>query len=263
MTNSTLGVGMRFIRTLSVAKATLLAVALGLGACGGSASATVISGLYSSGVDNSGSLIATGATDTHWTVVLSPTWNSTANYYNGSALAYSINQWQTDSPNQTNPASQWITMPNGDATDFWAPIGTPVRGTPGWYQYESSFTLPANVASATITGKFVGDNAAVIKLNGVEASYGTVADGFLSFTMTSGFQTGTNLVDVFVHNDVFVQTGIPEDYPNPTGMQVQMTGEYTLASVPEIDPSAFGPAVSLLMGTLSLRECRRKKRALA
>ena len=46
-------------------------------------------------------------------------------------------------------------------------------------------------------------------------------------------------------------------------MQVQLTGEYTLAPVPEIDPSSFGPAVSLLLGTLSLRECRRKKRALA
>jgi len=254
---------MRFTRIFSLGQAAILAVALGLGACGGTASATVISGLYSSGVDNSGYLIATGATDTHWTVVASPTWNSTANYYNGAALAYSITQWQTDSPNQTNPASQWITMPNGDPTDFWAPLGTPVRGTPGWYTYESSFTLPANVVSATITGKFVGDNAAVIKLNGVEATYGTVTDGFLPFTMTSGFQTGANIVDVFVQNDVYVQTGIPVDYPNPTGMQVQMTGEYTLAPVPEIDPSAFGPAVSLLMGTLSLRECRRKKRAMA
>ena len=105
------------------------------------------------------------------------------------------------------------------------------------------------------------DNAAVIKLNNVEATYGTYADGFLPFTMTSGFQTGTNLVDVFVEN-----TGEPSqaaDYPNPTGMQVQLTGEYTLVPVPEIDPSSFGPAVSLLMGTLSLRECRRKKRALA
>ena len=252
---------MRFTRIFSLSQTTLLAVALGLGACGGTASATVISGLYSSGVDNSGSLIATGATDTHWTVIASPTWNSTANYYNGSALAYSINQWQTDSPNQTNPASQWITMPTGDHTEYGAPLGTPVKGTPGWYTYESSFTLPANVASVTITGKFVGDNAAVIKLNGVEASYGTVADGFLPFTMTSGFQAGTNLVDVFVQN-----TGEPSqaaDFPNPTGMQVQLTGEYTLAPVPEIDPSSFGPAVSLLLGTLSLRECRRKKRALA
>ena len=251
---------MYFIRTLSVSKATLLAVALGLGACGGTASAAVISGLYSSGVDNSGSLIAAGATDTHWTVIASPTWNSTANYYNGSALAYTIDAWSY-APAQSSPASQWITMPNGDGTDFWPPLGTPVRGTPGWYTYQSSFTLPANVASVTITGKFVGDNAAVIKLNNVEATYGTYADGFLPFTMTSGFQTGTNLVDVFVQN-----TGEPSqaaDYPNPTGMQVQLTGEYTLAPVPEIDPSSFGPAVSLLMGTLSLRECRRKKRALA
>jgi len=251
---------MRFIRTLSVAKATLLAVALGIGACGGTASATVISGLYSSGVDNSGSLIATGATDTHWTVVASPTWNSTANYYNGPALAYYIDAWSY-APAQSSPNSQWIVMPNGDATTVFTPLGTPVRGTPGWYQYESSFTLPVNVASLTITGKFVGDNGAVIKLNGVQASYGTPADGFLPFTMTSGFQAGTNLVDVYVENTA--ESGQPADLPNPTGMQVQMTGEYALAPVPEIDPSAFGPAVSLLMGTLSLRECRRKKRALA
>ena len=250
---------MRFIRTLSVAKATLLAVALGIGACGGTASATVISGLYSSGVDNSGGLIATGATDTHWTVVASPTWLSTANYYNGPALAYYIDAWSY-APAQSSPNSQWITMPNGDATTIFTPLGTPVRGTLGWYTYESSFALPANVASLMITGKFVGDNAAVIKLNGVEASYDPVANGFQAFTMTSGFQTGTNLVDVFVYNAEEPGQGTT---PNPTGMQVQMTGEYTLASVPEIDPSAFGPAVSLLMGTLSLRECRRKKRALA
>jgi len=249
---------MRFTRIFSVGQAAILAVALGLGTCGGTASATVISGLYSSGVDSSGNLIATGATDTHWTVVASPTWNSTANYYNGAALAYTIDAWSY-APAQSSPNSQWITMPNGEGTNFWPPLGTPVRGTPGWYTYETSFTLPANVLSATITGKFVGDNAAVIKLNNVQASYGTVTDGFLPFTMTSGFQAGTNLVDVFVQNTG--EQSQPADYPNPTGMQVQLSGEYTLAPVPEIDPSSFGPAISLVMGALSLRECRRKKLA--
>jgi hypothetical protein len=212
----------------------LLAICLGVG-CGLStaplqAASIPISTLFSTGVDGSGNLISNGATDTHWSVVASPTISGTSNYYNGSAKAYRIDQWVA---NQTSPInSQWVSVPNGqEAIPPFSPSGQYVSAAvyefvAQNYTYQTTFTLPGDFTSAQIAGKWVCDNVGPeMYLNGALKPLGSVSDGFQQFSITDGFQVGTNTLSFVVQN--LRQTS--EDY-NPTGLQVQVSGTY---AVPE------------------------------
>jgi hypothetical protein len=210
--------------------AVLIAVAVAAVACPVLADPIPISTLFSTGVDGSGNPISNGATDTHWSVTSSPTISGTANYYNGSAKAYRIEQWVA---NQTTPInSQWVSVPNGlEALAPFSPPGQFVSAavyefSPYTYTYATTFTLPNDFISAQIIGKWVCDNVGpAMYLNGVSKTFGAVVDGFQEFTISDGFQAGTNTLAFEVKNER--QT--VEDY-NPTGLQVQVAGTY---AVPE------------------------------
>lgn len=211
-----------------------------------------ISDLFSTGVDGSGNLIANGASDTHWSVVSSPTISGTANFYNGSAKAYRIDQWIA---NQTSPInSQWVSVPNGqEALPPFSPSGQYVSAAvfefvAQNYTYQTSFTLPIGFTSAQISGKWVCDNVGpAMYLNGVQKPLGSVADGFQLFSISDGFQAGVNTLSFVVQND----RQNSEDY-NPTGLQVQVSGTY---AVPE--PSSAVLAL-LGVGLAGVAACRRR-----
>ena len=208
-----------------------------------------ITDLFNTGVDASGNLIATGASDTHWSVVGSPTISGTANFYNGAAKAYAINEWNPANNLPANQSiSQWITPPNASPTVVFTPLGTPVNCFAGTFIYQSTFTMPSSFESALITGRFACDNNSPgLLLNGVGATVGSVdADKFLTFTFTSGFQAGLNTLQFYVYND----PGTAE--PNPTGIQIQLTGTY---AVPE--PSSAVLAL-LGVGLAGVAACRRR-----
>lgn len=202
------------------------------------ARAEVITDLFNTGVDSSGNVLSAGATDPHWTVVASPGQSGTAgpvNFYNGPAKAESINEWKPTNNLPANQAtSRWITPPNAAGTVFFTPVGTPVNCNSGTFVYQTTFTLPTGFTSATITGRFACDNTSPgLLLNGFGATVGSVdADKFLTFSFTEGFQSGSNTLQFYVFNDP--DTAVP----NPTGLQVQLTGVY---AVPE--PSALALAV--------------------
>lgn len=213
-----------------------------------------ISDLFSTGVDASGNLIADGATDPHWAVVGSPTISGTANFYNGSAKAYRIDQWIA---NQTTPInSQWVSVPNGaEAQPPFSPSGQFVSAAvfefaqPN-YTYQTTFTLPADFVSAQISGKWVCDNVGPdMLLNGVSKPFGAVEGGFQLFSITDGFVVGTNTL-AFVVQNLRQNT---EDY-NPTGLQVQVSGTYAVPEPGTIVLAATGA------GYAGLSWLRRRRR---
>jgi hypothetical protein len=213
-----------------------------------------ITDLFSTGVNASGNLISNGATDPHWSVVGSPTVGGTANFYNGSAKAYRIDQWIA---NQTTPInSQWVSVPNGaEALPPFSPAGQFVSAAvvefaqPN-YTYQTSFTLPAGFDAAQISGKWVCDNIGLdMLLNGVVKPFGSVVDGFQLFSITDGFVAGTNTLSFVVQN----RRQDSEDY-NPTGLQVQVSGTY---AVPE--PGSIVLAVTGA-GYAGLTWLRRRRR---
>lgn len=215
--------------------------------------AVPITDLYSTGLDASGSLLPNGGTDPHWTVVSSPTIGGTPNFYNGSAKAYYITAWTP--ANQA--ASQWITMPNGgnDGTDFTPPDqmveGAVYEFVPQDYVYQTTFTLPSDFATAEITGRWVADNDGMsMKLNGATKPFGSIVDGFQTFSISDGFVPGSNTLAFDVRN----LRELTEDF-NPTGMQVELSGTY---AVPE--PGTWGLAISGLLAIAGVAGRRLRPR---
>ena len=135
--------------------------------------------------------------------------------------------------------SKWV-GPRADASwDAQQPTGNQNVGT---YIYETRFTVPANaiLSTAQITGQLAVDNQLTdVVLNGNHQHITTPLRGsnpedlgystqFYPFSITSGFVVGTNVLDFFVAN-LFDTNG-----PNPTGIQVQMSGTVnTPAPTPE------------------------------
>lgn len=211
-----------------------------------------IADLFSTGVDGSGNLISTGASDPHWSVVGSPTISGTANFYNGAAKAYRIDQWIA---NQTSPInSQWVSVGNGqEALPPFSPSGQFVSAavyefSPFDYVYQTTFTLPADFVSAQVSGKWVCDNIGPgMFLNNVSKPLGAVVDGFQLFSITDGFQVGTNTLEFVVRN-------LRQDSENfnPTGLQVQVSGTYAV-------PEPTSAVLALLgAGLAGVAACRRR-----
>jgi hypothetical protein len=135
--------------------------------------------------------------------------------------------------------SRWV-GPRADASwDAQQPTG---NQNVGMYIYETHFNVPANaiLSTAQITGSLAVDNQLTdVTLNGNHLHITTPLRGsnpenlgysqqLLPFSITSGFQLGDNVLDFFVAN-LFDTTG-----PNPTGIQIQMTGTVnTPAVIPE------------------------------
>jgi hypothetical protein len=220
-----------------------------------------ISDLYNTGVDNSGNAIANGATDTHWSVVGSPTISGTANYYNGSPKAYYIDQYNGGKFGPTGTSS-WISPPNATAaTSPYTPV-SPAQDVvvavyqfvPTDYTYQTTFTLPAGFLSASISGKWVCDNDSQgIFLNGnlLTDLVNNPTGGYQEFTTSnqSFFTSGTNTLQFIVRN---IRQNA-ENY-NPSGMQVQVNGVY---AVPE--PSSV--VLALVGAGLAGAVCHRRRKA--
>jgi hypothetical protein len=149
--------------------------------------AATITDLYNTGVDATGKPLApnSGATDPHYMVLSSP--NNTGTPH--AAVTYNCCYF-SDGPN-----SDWISV-NTSGSD----------GSSGFYDYQTKFTiLPGfDPTTASITGKFAGDNhVSQTKING-SAVAGDTTDTFSSYTsfsINSGFISGVNTLDFIVKDD--------------------------------------------------------------
>jgi Lamin Tail Domain/CotH kinase protein/Carbohydrate binding domain/Immunoglobulin domain len=197
------------------------------------ARSATIPGLFNSGVDNNGNLLASGSVDPHWTLISSddPSFPG-PNAYVLPDNSYPIPPWVANGPN-----SKWISPQTSQATG----------NLPGDYVYRITFDLTGlEPSSAVITGLWTSDNAGPdVRVNGV--STGITSDGNFPvlgnpFTINSGFVDGLNTLDFVVNN---ASTTV-----NPTGFRVELSGTADLEAPPGTKPSIVTDPVSVTVGLL-------------
>lgn len=161
-----------------------------------------IADLFSTGVDNAGVPLPSGAADPHWNIIAS----SDPGYPGGPAVVQ-----------QNHPA--WAENGTGSSWISTTALGT-TNIPEGPYVFETSFTIPANLdpTSAIILGRFAADNQIdEVYLNGLPL--GISYSGFSAltdFTIDGGFVSGTNTLTVLVSNFG------PGD--NPGGFRMEFDG---------------------------------------
>ncbi len=172
-----------------------------------------ISGLYRTGVDNSGVKLAGNVADTHYVLTAVPGSAPTDNL--GSAytvLASAMpNMWEA---NHTD--SRWITTPGTSLNGTVGANGSDPRRVNGNFDYTLTFTMPAGaiLSTVSITGYGWADNNATMLVNGTLVSGQSLngqeaADG-AAFTLSgsnASFKTGTNTI-TFRVNNTLTNTGL-------------------------------------------------------
>src|SRR5262249_15611710 len=126
-------------------------------------------GLFNTGVDAGGAVLADGAFDPHYTLITS------ADPGNPGPASFVANQ------THPNPFDNWLA---DTATSKWiAPSADQVTGNPaGTYTYQTTFDLTGvNPASVEIAGQWAADNTGTdIILNGTHLGF--TSPGFNAFT---------------------------------------------------------------------------------
>jgi hypothetical protein len=192
---------------------------------------TTVPGVFSTGVDDSGNLLAAGQTDTHWTIASSPT---------GPIPALAV----------ANPNGRAITTPMSgliNATGQFQDI-EPI----GVYIYTLAFSLSGfDPSSAQISGEWASANASQIYLNGTDTGYSKPADGLRlldPFSITSGFVSGENELQLYVTEPV-------TPGPEPDGLQVAIFSA-TADPVPEPGTMTLTLTLTLLFFAGGFRATR-------
>ena len=153
-----------------------------------------IVGLYNTGVDNAGAMLAQGATDSHYTIISGP---QTGAVY----IAPADPGWIARTSN-----SQWISPSAAQSASL--PSGT--------YQVRTTFTVVGSPSGIAIALSCAADDTiSDIQLNGVSVAANIGGrSAWANLTLSSGFIRGANVLDFYVSNAA----------PGPCGLQVQMTG---------------------------------------
>jgi YVTN family beta-propeller protein len=192
--------------------------------------------IYNTGVDSNQSRSPDGTIgDAHYQLVSIPNASQTsAIRVRNSNGGFPVGPWLGD-----NTTSSWI-GPNNNAQ---------VYGSPGNYDYRTTFEAPAGATSVTITGKWAADDAGLdILVNGV-TSGNTTSSGFSAFTafaLTAVVAPGTNNLDFIVLNQ-------NSNGDNPTGLRVEIQS-VTFSPVPEP-----GTVTALAAGAVGLFLARRRR----
>src|SRR6185437_5622376 len=146
----------------------------------GDPTAPAFAGVFNTGVDASGAVLADGASDPHYTITQS-------------ADASILTPVAADkSQASTIP---WTGLPDTSTSAWISPNPSGGFGlSPGNYTYETTFNLSSidpSTATISLAGQFAADNSATVALNGnVSGSVSSGFSSYTSFSFTSGFVPG-------------------------------------------------------------------------
>lgn len=175
--------------------------------------ATDINGLYYTGINNAGSLLAGGATDPHWSVTYARANGVSGNAtYQGAAYVVSSTANSSAATNyidyawvQNTATAQWITTPGAQNPSGTSNVGgvlLPGNGTTGTNRAQYIYTLGFNVSgtgSGTITNAIVidltiaADDQYSIYVNPTLNANGSIAAGQTpAFTRLSAWTNTTS-----------------------------------------------------------------------
>jgi outer membrane protein OmpA-like peptidoglycan-associated protein len=178
----------------------LLGTSLSLAACspqpsrpGQAAQAQNVAGLFPTGVDDSGNVLAIGTVDPHYTLSFS---SDAAFPAPASAFVCDLAGWVAD-----------------DTTAEWISIQTSDVGNDDTYTYRQTFTFSGDPTTASMTGSWAADDTLSLFINGsttaaaqrASPAYGSLA----TFTVASpGLVVGTNTLDFQTINSGGGPTGL-------------------------------------------------------
>jgi hypothetical protein len=192
--------------------------------------------VFNTGLDALGNLLAPGAVDPHYALILSsdPT--------DPGSNAYILNTTLINMLGLSKDGVQNAYTTNGPNSDWIGPVTSETNSSPpGLYVYRTTFDLTRfDPDSATVTGRWDMDDYGIsINLNGTPTGISAgdpTARNWQPFAITRGFVQGLNTLDFVVSNIVFTSY-------NPTALRVEISGTAALAT--------NAPALSLDLQQLS------------
>jgi hypothetical protein len=204
-----------------------------------------VSGLFSTGVADNGTLLAEGAQDPHYQLIASadPAFPGPAAFVVLSTGHPIPNDWLAN-----GPTSQWIApQANQDENNG----GGNLQGS---YVYQTTFTVNGpNPNSVTISGRMLTDDSVTDVLinghsTGITAANHTI---FSPFTLPQGFfVAGTNTLEFNLTNAGFSPV-------NPTGLRVDFAAVPEPAAVTLMGIGSVATAVSAARGRRAKKESSR------
>jgi hypothetical protein len=172
-----------------------------------------IPGIFGTGVDASGQLLADGAVDPHYIMPVS----ADASFPGPDAIV--VNEAWPIAPAgpwlANGPDSRWI-APQANQNQVADPFGVNAQGD---YTYQTTFDLTGyDLGKVSVVGTLAVDNTVTdVLING--ASTGITSPGFTSYTpitITTGLVAGNNTLDFLVNN--------AGEAPSPAGLRVNLRG---------------------------------------
>ena len=192
------------------------------------ASAATITGLFNTGVNDMGVVLADGATDTHYRLTVNP------NGVPQQGIVVIGGQFPIPPWILNSSTSKWI-GPQADQSNFGM---EPVNGN---YTYRLTFVcVGLDCGTTVLNGNWSSDNVGNIFLNSsmVSSSMSMFFGSFTPFSI-SGLVQGTNTLDFVVNNAGSV--------PTASGLRVE------ISSVPEPGTMMLGALGLLAVGLLRRR----------
>lgn len=188
-----------------------------------------ISGLFNTGVDQAGGVLANGQQELHY-VLIGPPPSAQCPLCSGPAFARATDAAWLSPP----PGSKWI----GPIDNNDAPGAT-------FYSYSLTFDLTGlDPSTAVITGLWSSDNGSQILLNGTDTGWvngdpgGRSFEQLTSFSIATGFEPGFNSLEFVVGNAggptsllVSNLSGTAQAIPDPTPASLVSLGLLALAGL--------------------------------